>query len=105
MKAGFQIVDLNDIPLTPGTGVTVTGAYNMISGNNRKPYILSGVTVGNTKANSHVVDFTKSGDNYTADIAEGYTLTIAKTDVVTATTSAGLSLSVGDTRTVKGAKK
>lgn len=90
-RGGYQIIDFKDEVLPSGTPVTITGTHSRIVNNNRKAFLLCGVTVqasGNgaiTALNDEVVNFLESADGYTASLANGGTILVASTDAVTYT--------------------
>lgn len=90
-RGGYQIIDLKDTVLTAGTPETITGVHSRIVNNNRKAFLLCGVTVkgeanGTPEAlNDEVVNFIASEQGYTASLLNGGTITVTSADAVTYT--------------------
>lgn len=90
-RGGYQIIDFKDTVLPSGTTETITGVYSRVVNNNRKAYLLCGVTVqasGNgdiTALNDEVVNFIDSEGGYTASLLNGGTILVAEGDKVTYT--------------------
>ena len=80
-KGGYQIIDLKDVKLTLGTGVTFKGVYNQIKGT-RKAILVSGLNIAGTEYHDTFVDFTVSSTTYTGTIY-GKTITVTNEDLVT----------------------
>ena len=83
MRGGYQIIDLQNKPLTTGVGATFNGIYDKIKGT-RKAILVTGVNIANTEYHDTHVDFIASGNTYTG-IIYGKTITITNVDLVTIT--------------------
>lgn len=90
-KGGYQIVDFKDEVLTSGNATTITGVYSRIKNNNRKVFLLSGLTVKAsanatpTALNDEVVNISENEGVYSATLANGGSLSITSADAVTYT--------------------
>lgn len=90
-KGGYQIIDLKDVVLVSGTSKTITGVSSRITNNNRKVFLLCGVTVRGTDdetataLNDEVVNFVESETGYTATLSNGGTIAVTNSDSVTYT--------------------
>lgn len=92
-KGGYQIVDFKDEVLTSGSVTTITGVYSRIKNNNRKVFLLSGLTVrANANAtatalNDEIVNVSEDAGVYSATLSNGGSLSITSADAVTYTIS------------------
>lgn len=92
-KGGYQIVDFKDEVLTSGNATTITGVYSRIKNNNRKVFLLSGLTVrANANAtptalNDEIVNVSEDAGVYSATLSNGGSLSITSSDAVTYTES------------------
>lgn len=88
-KGGYQIIDLKDVALTSATEETITGTYARVKNNNRKVFLLCGLTVlvsgTPTALNDCIVNFTEDDGTYTATLPNGGTIVFATGDKVTYT--------------------
>jgi len=90
-KGGYQIVDFKDEVLTSGNATTITGVYSRLKNNNRKVFLLSGLTVrasANATAmalNDEVVNISENDGVYSTTLANGGSLSITSADAVTYT--------------------
>ena len=84
IKGGYQIIDFKNIAIVTDalTAVTISGAYEAIKNNFRKPTLLSGISIDGDLLADRFVDFTESSGDYVATI-NGSTLTITDDDEVT----------------------
>lgn len=83
---GYQIIDLENNPLTSGSGaVVIDGIYSTIESTN-KTIMVSGVIIDNVEYNDTYVEFTEDGSNYVG-VLYGYELTIQDNDVVSVNTA------------------
>lgn len=88
-RGGYQIIDLKDVALTSGVAKTITGTYGRVRNNNRKAFLLCGLTVvisgTPTALDDCVLNFTESEGTYTATLPNGGTIALATGDTVTYT--------------------
>lgn len=90
-RGGYQIIDFKDEVLASGTPTTITGVHSRITNNNRKAFLLCGVTVqasGNGAIyalNDEIVNFLESEDGFTASLVNGGTILVTSSDTVTYT--------------------
>lgn len=88
IKGGYSILDLRDVPFTPGIGAEIKGSYNRLEGRYRKPVLLSGIVVSDVEYPDVNVNPQNIGGSYSLDVTLGdsdYTVTISDTDIVTFT--------------------
>lgn len=58
MTGGYKLVNLNDINITvDGDEVEVTGVYDAIENNYRKPIIVGGLVIGGVECSNRFVNF------------------------------------------------
>lgn len=80
-KGGYQIIDLENKPLTLSVGMVYEDIYDLIEGT-RKPIYVSGVNIDGTEYHDTYVDFKVNGSNFEG-LIYGYKIVIEDTNVVT----------------------
>jgi hypothetical protein len=92
MRGGYQVIDLSKDPFVSGTAQTVAGSFfKATQGNNRKPILLSGVTLkasslaDGVKYNDEFVTFLGNSSSVSTTLADGSTVAVSSADAVTIT--------------------
>lgn len=79
-NGGYKIIDLKDVNLS-ATPVVITGIYNRVEDNYRKPILLSGIVIENVEMADCFVDLHVSSTSYVGTL-HNYTITITSDDKV-----------------------
>lgn len=85
---GYQIIDLEDTNIVTNMSKTITGIYNKVKGT-RKPILISGITINNTKYHDTFSVPTVVGSNFQFTFY-GTTINISSQDIVTIVEEGGL---------------
>lgn len=83
MRGGYQIVDLKNKSLST-TEVVISGIYDVIEGNYRKPLLLHNINIGGTEKADAFVEMSISDTTYSCTVYGG-TIAITDDDEVTYT--------------------
>ena len=81
MQGGYKIIDLQDINIVSNQSTTITGIYEAIESNYRKPLLLSRIQINGTEYNDLFIEVTSVQSNWKF-IAYGYQFTITSADGV-----------------------
>lgn len=81
LKGGYHIVDFQDVNITTENGATVTGIYETIEHNYRKPILISGITIDGVEKPDCFIDCTIEEASVTFS-AYGKTFTITSADAI-----------------------
>lgn len=82
LKGGYKIIDLKGVTIASEGGTTVTGIYNDIENNYRKPLLLSGIVIEGVEKADVFITVTTSESNFTFT-AYNKTYTVTNADLVT----------------------
>lgn len=97
IKGGYKIVDFNGAALS-GTAVVISGIYNQIADNYKKPVLVSGVSLNGVVKDDAFTSADEGTGSVTLNVYGG-TITVTDDDKVTYTASEGtaeLEAKIGD---------
>lgn len=77
VRGGYHVVDFNNVNLstTNEQGVTISGIYESIENNYRKPLLFTGIVIDNVEKNDTYSEITSTENSYTITIYN-HTITI-----------------------------
>lgn len=81
IKGGYKIINLKNVAIDTENGTTLTGIYNDIENNYRKPLLLSGVVIDGVEKADTFINVIVSDGNYTF-ATYGKTYTISSDDLI-----------------------
>lgn len=81
LKGGYKIIDFKDNNLTTETPVVITGIYNDIENNYRKPLLISGITIDGVEKPDCFIACTHAENSYSFTLY-GRTVTVSNADSV-----------------------
>lgn len=81
IKGGYKIINLKNVAIDTENGTTLTGIYNDIENNYRKPLLLSGVVIDGVEKADTFINVIVSDGNYTFS-TYGKTYTISSDDLI-----------------------
>lgn len=82
-NGGYKIIDLKDTNLTTSASATLSGIYEAIESNYRKPILLSGIVINGVEKADAFVTVNVSNSNFVISNLYGMNLTITDEDAIT----------------------
>lgn len=60
IKGGYKLIDFKDVNIVADTPTTITGVYNAIENNYRKPLLITGLTIDGVEKEDTFINFEHS---------------------------------------------